>query len=145
MGFCYRLLGFRRWNVFDDEDLFSGLDQAELAAGDFFDRTGVVLEAAGFLAQARVVGPLAFDGRRQLLVLVTGPKRGEEAFFADEAVDDDGAGDDEQQNGHHTAAAHGAPGLRRLAFAGGSGVDLRHARKTVHQVVTKYKRGSVKR
>ena len=67
MGFCYRFLWFRRRHVFDDEDLLAGLDQAELAAGDFLDRAGVVLEAPGFLAQARVVRPLALDGRRQLL------------------------------------------------------------------------------
>src|ERR1700758_5179019 len=76
-------------DVFDDEELFAWLDQAELAAGDVFDGGRIFTEAARVLAQPGVVRARA--GERVLEGPILRPRfqHCQESAIADERVDGD--------------------------------------------------------
>src|SRR5262249_46633301 len=93
-------LGLGGGDVPDDEDLLTGPDQAELPAGNFFDRFGVFLEAARLFAEPCVVGALPRDRGRELVVFVARAEHGEETASADQAVHDDNRRDEDEQPVH---------------------------------------------
>ena len=93
---CLRRLGRR--HVFDDEDALAGLDQAELAPRDLFDRGRILAQAPGLFAQPRVLGALTRDRRRQAVVLVARAQHRQQPAIADEAVDDNDGGDEKHQH-----------------------------------------------
>ena len=93
---CSRLRLVGRRQVFDDEDFFAGPDQAELAPRDFFDRGGVVAQAAGFLGEARVVGALMRNVGGELIILPLRAEQGQQPLIAGERIGDKGAGREKQ-------------------------------------------------
>ena len=113
----------RGGDVLDDENLLAGLDQAELAARDFFDGGRVFAQPPGLIAQPRVLGPLARDGRRQLVVLAAGAQHRQQPAVADQGVEDDGRRDEDQQHVQQPAVArargsasgYGGGGLRSVS------------------------------
>jgi len=96
LAYCL-LWGFDGRDVFDDEDALARLDQTELAPGDFFNRRGILAQAACLLAQPRVVRALTRNRGGQLVVLVPCPEHGEEPAVADQPVDDNDRSDEEHQ------------------------------------------------
>ena len=111
-------------DVPDDEDALAGADQAELAAGDLFDRAGVLAQAPRLIAEPRVFRPLARDRGGQFVVLVPGAQHREQSAVADQAVDNNDRGDQDQQD------LHDPPVARRTPFFD----SLRHVEKTVQQL-----------
>ena len=126
-------------HVLEDEHFFAGTDQPELAAGDFLDRGRIVGEAARFVSKAGVLGALARDRRRQLFVLLPGAQHREKSLVANQRVDDDDGGDEQEQPPDDLTAAPGALWCRESALGLGTDLNLRHAAKTVQQLISKYK------
>ena len=79
---------------------------------DLFNGSGVVAQAPRLVGQARVVGALARDRGRQLVVLAPCSQRGEQPAIADERVQRNHA-DDQQQE--HAADASGWRAIRALS------------------------------
>jgi len=64
------------------------MDEAEIAAGDFFDGRGIFAQLTRFVAQPGVLGALAGDGLGQLVVLVSRAQDRQQSAIADERVDE---------------------------------------------------------
>ena len=108
-------LRLRRRHVLDDEDLFAGFDEPQLAAGDFLDGGGIFLEATGLLAEAGVVATLPGDAGRELLVIVSGAEHGQEPALAEQPVRDDQGRHEDQQPVDDLAIDTGCRQCRRLS------------------------------
>lgn len=91
-----RLL-FNGLNVFDDEQLFARLDEAEVAARDLFNRGRIVGKPARLVAQACVFGALAGDRPGELVIFVARSQHRQQSAFADQAVDDNQRRDEQEQ------------------------------------------------
>ena len=78
----------RRGDILDDEHLLAGMDEAELAAGDFFDGRGIFAQLTRFVAQPGVLRALAGDGAGQLVVLMARAQHRQQSAIADERVDE---------------------------------------------------------
>jgi hypothetical protein len=89
-------LGWWR-DVFNNEELFAGTDEPELAPRDLFDGGWVFPQPASFLAKGVVLSTQAREVGRELVVLFPSPSRGNEALLADEGVDSEHADDEEEQ------------------------------------------------
>ena len=61
-------------DVFDDEEHFTRFDQAELAAGGFFDGRRIFAQAARGLAQLGILGARAFERSLERGVVAPGFK-----------------------------------------------------------------------
>ena len=128
----------RRCDVLDDEDLFAGPDEPQVAAGDFFNGCGVFAQAPRLVAQAQVFGALAGDLRGELVVLLTRAEHRQQSAIANQTVDD-GHGRHEDQQKLDDSVASRRP-FRRLgpALRAWSSLLLGHARTTVQQFRKKY-------
>ena len=84
-------------DVLDDEHALTGTDQAEVAAGDFFDGRRIVGQPPDFVAEPAVVGTLARDGCRHHVVVAPCPQHRQQPAFAHEAVNDDQGADEEDE------------------------------------------------
>ena len=76
----------RRGRGSNDEEFFSGLDEAELAAGQVLDRLGVLPKLAGVLPQTEVLALQLGDRRGQLALLPIGTQNRRQALLADQRV-----------------------------------------------------------
>src|SRR5215207_9393866 len=94
-----------RADVADDEELLARADQAELAAGDLLDRRGFLAEAAGFLAEARVIGAGVIERSLERVILLARLHHCQQPLLADQRVDDQHAADEHEQVLHRTAPA----------------------------------------
>jgi periplasmic divalent cation tolerance protein len=115
-GDLARRLGGR--DVLDDEHAFAGLDQPELAPGDFFDGRRILAEAPGLVAEPGIFSPLTRNGRGEIVVFVTRAKHRQQSAVADEAVDDNDRCDEQHQELNDSpvprrALERGSPALRR--------------------------------
>ena len=129
----------RERHVLEDEHFFARTDQPELAPGDLLDRGGIVGEPTCFIPKACVLGALARDCGRQLVVLFPGAQHREESLFAHQRVDHDDRRDDQQQPTDDPAAPAGAFRCRGIALGPGTDLSLGHEGKTVQQLKSKYK------
>src|SRR4051812_9147301 len=84
--------------VSDDEHLLSRSDQAEVAAGEFFDGGGVIAEPPGLFTEAGVLGALAAHRGGQPVVLTSRPNHRQQPPIADERLDDNDRRDEKDDH-----------------------------------------------
>lgn len=132
---CLRL---RRFCVFDDEDFFAGLNEAELPACDFFNGGWILAKTSRLLAKPGVLGPLASDGGRQFSVFAAHAQHRQQPAVAGKRVEHDHGGREKQQSVRDRAAVESAAGSRTSSGGGGSSVGLGHRAGTVLQSAVKY-------
>lgn len=105
-------------HIFDDEELLTGPDQAQFAAGNFLDRLGILAQLARLLAQLRVLGARLDERGFKRPVLLPRLDHREQPAVADERVDDeDGADRDDQIADNPAALPAGRRGGRRAGVA----------------------------
>lgn len=100
-------------DVFDDEEYFTRLDQAELATGGFFDGRRIFAQAARGLAQKRIVSARALERSLERGIITASFQQSQQAFFAGNGVDDDDERDEEEDVTEQASAAVGQGRLRR--------------------------------
>jgi|SRR5262245_30354213 len=98
-------MGVGRFDVFDDEKLFAGLDEAQVAAGEVFDRGRVLAEASSLITQPRVLGADSHERLLERLVLVTLLQHLHQPLLTDKAVEHEHTSDEQDQILHDTTTA----------------------------------------
>jgi hypothetical protein len=94
-----------RWNLLeDDEHRLAWHDEAELAAGEFFDRSRILPQTSRFFAEVRVLDPLTSDGRRQLVVHAGRLDYSQQPVLVEQPVDGDGCREEEEEQIPYSAA-----------------------------------------
>jgi hypothetical protein len=124
--------------VFDDEQLFAGLDQAQFSTRDFFDRGWVFVQPPCLLGEPSVLFAGARDGGRQLAVLAAHAQHRQQSAIADKGVEHYHGSRHEQRCVHYRAAASTPAVARTFPDGARSGVFLDHRGGTVPQFPRKY-------
>jgi hypothetical protein len=101
-------------HIFDDEELLTGPDQAQFAAGNVLDGLWIFAKLTGLLAKLRVVLARANKRGFKRPVLLPRLDHGEQPAVADQRVDDEDAADRHDQIADNPAATPaGLAGGRR--------------------------------
>jgi hypothetical protein len=98
-------MGGGRIDVLHDEQLFAGLDETQVAAGQVFNRGRILTQPTRFVPKAGVLGA---DARQRLLerpVLLTLLQHLDQALLANQAVEHQHAADEQDQILDDTASA----------------------------------------
>ena len=91
-------------DVFDDEQHFAWLDQAELATRDLLDGGGVFAKAAGRFAQRGIFRAGARERSLERGVFTARFEQGEQSLFTEDRVDDDDESDENKEMTEETAS-----------------------------------------
>ena len=124
--------------VLDDEEFFTGFDQAELPTGDLFDGGRIFKQPACLFGEPGVFFAVACDGGCQLPVLAAHAQHRQQPAVAGKGVEDDHRSCDKQQCVHYRAAARAAAALRTSPGGVCSDVAPGHRAGTVPQFSRKY-------
>lgn len=110
-------------HIFDDEELLTGPDQAQFAAGDVLYGLRILAQLARLLAELRVFGTRPDERGFKRPVLLPRLEHGEEPSVADEGVDDEHAADRDDEIADNRATP---PAGRRGGHRAGVGRPLLH-------------------
>jgi hypothetical protein len=102
-------------DVFEDEELFAGLDETELTPREILDSTRVVLESLSLVAEPGVFPAHVDERLLQRAILLALLQHFEQALLTDQGVEDQHAPDEHEQVLYGAAAA---AALVRSAGAG---------------------------
>jgi hypothetical protein len=112
-----RTTGVGLRDVFEDEELFAGLDETELATGEVLDGTRVFLESLGLFVEPGVFCAHVDERLLQRAILLALLQHFEQALLTDQGVEDQHAPDEHEQILYGAAAA--------AAFVGSAGAGCR--------------------
>ena len=110
-----RTTGVGLRDVFEDEELFAGLDETELATREVLDGTRVFLESLGLFAEPGVFRTHVDQRLLQRAILLALLQHFEQALLTDQGVEDQHAPDEDEQVLYGAAAAAALVGSVALA------------------------------
>jgi hypothetical protein len=110
-----RTTGVGLRDVFEDEELFAGLDETELASGEVLDGTRVFLESLGLFAEPGVFRAHVDERLLQRAILLALLQHFEQALLTDQGVEDQHASDEHEQ------VLYGATAAAALVGSAGAG------------------------
>jgi hypothetical protein len=93
----------RRLQIFDDEHLLAGPNQAKFPAREFFDGGRIVAKTTGLVAQPGIFGALTLERCGELVELSSGAQHRQEAAITNQSIHNkNDRGEEDEQPSHAT-------------------------------------------